>query len=182
VLPRRGRAKSYNLAQGYSSPDLAACPRRRQLGAIQPRSKQDDSTCARVTRLRVLSRGQCRRHAVGNRAARAEQTCSTPGLFALASSDLCWPALLSEPLEVRSRSAHSRPASWPDQRSELLPSRYALRLSPRARRTPFVAGCLRDGRKVGSVLPGDDRTLSPESAVAHTGRSMGPVDTASPKA
>jgi len=98
---------------------------------------------------------------------------------------LCWPALLRRPLAVRSRlGPNVDGVAGRIQRSELLPSRDALRLSNRARRTPrSCGGCLRDGRqRWGSVHSGDEGPLvSGERPVLTQVRSMGPVDPVLPR-
>jgi len=106
----------------------------------------------------------------------AQAFSSIAAMYPVLASATC-----ARPLAVRSRlGPNVDGVAGRIQRSELLPSRDALRgLSNRARRTPRSwRGCLRDGRqRWGSVHSGDEGPLvSGERPVLTQVRSMGPVD------
>jgi len=67
-------------------------------------------------------------HAVGNLDARASRRGPAQAFSSIAAITLCWPALLRRPLAVRSRlGPNVDGVAGRIQRSELLPSRDALR-------------------------------------------------------
>jgi len=118
--------------------------------------------------------GQMPAHAVGkpwDAPGRADVAPPRPFSSIAAMYPVLASATAPGPLAVRSRlGPNVDGVAGRIQRSELLPSRDALRgLSNRARRTPpFVAGgCLRDGRqRWGSVHSGDEGTAGfPESGL-----------------
>jgi len=153
-----------------------SCPGGRNWAAIQPRSKRMTRPCASRTLLSSCLRGQCRLTLWGTwtpgpsrrgppRPFRRSQLCT-----------LCWPALLRRPLAVRSRlGPNVDGVAGRIQRSELLPSRDALRLSNRARRTPVRGGVA--SATVANVGVGAFRRRGTagfrRAACAHTGASMG---------
>jgi len=97
---------------------------------------------------------------------------------------LCWPALLRRPLAVRSRlGPNVDGVAGRIQRSELLPSRDALRAEYRARRTPVRAGL--PPRRSPTLGVGAFRRRGTagfrRAACAHTGAVHGPVDPVLPR-
>jgi len=105
--------------------------------------------CASRTLLSSCLRGQCRLTLWGTLDARPSRRGPAQAFSSIAAM---YPVLASATAPAISGALSTRPnvdgVAGRIQRSELLPSRDALRLSNRARRTPRSwRGCLRDGRQ-----------------------------------
>jgi len=127
MINTQGRASRLS-SSGVPVRRTTACPRRPQLAAIQPPLQKDDSNLAPRVSALELSPWACRLTLWGTLDARAEPTWPRPGLFVDRTMYPCWPALLRRPLAVRSRlGPNVDGVAGRIQRSELLPSRDALR-------------------------------------------------------
>jgi len=106
-----------------------ACPRRPQLGCDPAPLQKDDSTLRLAYSALELSPWAMPAHAVGNPGRPGRADVAPPRPFRRSQlCTLCWPALLRRPLAVRSRlGPNVDGVAGRIQRSELLPSRDALR-------------------------------------------------------
>jgi len=125
LITRRTSQSSKLLRVPFAGLQLS---RRPQLGCDQPRSKRMTRPCASRTLLSSCLRGQC-----GSRCGEpwtpGPSRRGPPRPFRRSQlCTLCWPALLRRPLAVRSRlGPNVDGVAGRIQRSELLPSRDALR-------------------------------------------------------
>ncbi|CAL8343701.1 unnamed protein product [Arctogadus glacialis] len=104
-------------------------PGGRNWAAIQPPLQKDDSTLRLAYSALELSPWAMPAHAVGNPGRPGRADVAPPRPFRRSQlCTLCWPALLRRPLAVRSRlGPNVDGVAGRIQRSELLPSRDALR-------------------------------------------------------
>jgi len=181
----QGRASRLS-SSGVPFAGLQPVPAAATGAAIQPRSKRMTRPCASRTSALELSPWAMPAHAVGNpgRPGRADVAPPRPFVdrsYVPCAGSATAPAI-SGALSTRPQRRRRR---WPIQRSELLPSRDALRAcSNRARRTPRSWRGLppRGRQRWGSVHSGDEGPLVfPESRpCAHTGAVHGACGSGSP--
>jgi len=173
------RTSQSSKLSGYRSPDYSLS-RRPQLGCDPAPLQKDDSTLRLAYSALELLRGQCRLTLWGTLDARRADV-APPGFSSIAAM---------YPVLARLRAAISGALSTRpnvdgvagDSRSELLPSRDALGLSNRARRTPRSCGVASATvANVGRAHSGDEDPGFRRAACAHTGAVHGPVDPVSPR-
>jgi len=135
---RTGSGKAIDNTQGRASrlsssgvpfAGLQPVPGGRNWAAIQPPLQKDDSTLRLAYSALELSPWAMPAHAVGNPGRPGRADVAPPRPFRRSQlCTLCWPALLRRPLAVRSRlGPNVDGVAGRIQRSELLPSRDALR-------------------------------------------------------
>jgi len=134
---RTGAVKAIDNTQGRASrlsssgvpfAGLQPVPGGRNWAAIQPPLQKDDSTLRLAYSALELSPWAMPAHAVGNPGRRAEPSGPARPFRRSQLCTLCWPALLRPALAVRSRlGPNVDGVAGRIQRSELLPSRDALR-------------------------------------------------------
>jgi len=123
----QGRASRLS-SSGYRSPDYSLSPAAATGLRSSPRSKRMTRPCARVLCSRAVSVGNAGSRC-GNPGRPGRADVAPPRPFRRSQlCTLCWPALLRRPLAVRSRlGPNVDGVAGRIQRSELLPSRDALR-------------------------------------------------------
>jgi len=124
----QGRASRLS-SSGVPFAGLQPVPGGRNWAAIQPPLQKDDSTLRLAYSALELSPWAMPAHAVGNPGRPGRADVAPPRPFRRSQlCTLCWPALLRRPLAVRSRlGPNVDGVAGRIQRSELLPSRDALR-------------------------------------------------------
>jgi len=128
LITRRERASRLS-SSGVPFAGLQPVPGGRNWAAIQPPLQKDDSTLRLAYSALELSPWAMPAHAVGNPGRPGRADVAPPRPFRRSQlCTLCWPALLRRPLAVRSRlGPNVDGVAGRIQRSELLPSRDALR-------------------------------------------------------
>jgi len=133
--------------------------------------------CASRTLLSSCLRGQCRLTLWGTLDARAEPTWPRQAFSSIAAM---YPVLASATAPAISGALSTRPnvdgVAGRIQRSELLHRVTPCGLSTVHEGTPFVRGCLRDGRqRWGRCIQATRTAGFRRAACAHTGAVHGPV-------